>query len=103
MKAFSRGLISSSIAVALALGLAACNSAEDTGEVPESDRIAPIAAQADKPWADVVTATPEGGFTIGNPAAPIKLLEYASHSCRHCAAFAGKASAPLRARDRKRV
>lgn len=95
MKTRSR-LISTSIAVALAIGLAACNSAEDTGEVPESDRIAPIAAPADKPWADVVTATPEGGFAIGNPAAPIKLLEYASHSCSHCAEFAENASASLR-------
>ncbi|MBA4164724.1 MAG: protein-disulfide isomerase [Erythrobacter sp.] len=96
MRPFSRRLISTSIAVALTLGLAACNSAEDTGEVPEVDRIAPIAAPAGKPWADVVTATPEGGFVIGNPAAPIKLLEYASHSCSHCAEFAEKASAPLR-------
>src|SRR3546814_19764852 len=97
MKPFSRRLISTSIAVALALGLAACNSAEDTGEVPEVDRIAPIAAPAGKPWADVAPATPAGGFVIGNPAAPIKPLEYASHSCRHCADFAEKASAPLRA------
>lgn len=96
MKAYPRPLISCSIAFALALGLAACNSAEDSGELPESDRIAPIAASADKPWADVVAATPEGGFAIGNPAAPIKLVEYASHSCSHCAEFAEKASASLR-------
>lgn len=44
------------------------------------------AAQAD--WARTVVATPEGGFRMGNPAARVRLVEYGSLTCGHCAAFA---------------
>lgn len=44
------------------------------------------AARAD--WARAVVATPEGGFRMGNPAARVKLVEYGSLTCGHCAAFA---------------
>jgi protein-disulfide isomerase len=47
---------------------------------------APGAAQQD--WSRTVVATPEGGFRIGNPDAPVKLVEYASLTCPHCAEFA---------------
>ena len=40
--------------------------------------------------------TPEGGFRIGNPAAPVKLVEYGSLTCPHCAAFAHEGEAALR-------
>ena len=49
---------------------------------------APAAAPARQDWAQVVTATPAGGFRLGNPAAPMKLVEYGSMTCPHCAAFA---------------
>jgi protein-disulfide isomerase len=39
-------------------------------------------------WARTVVATPEGGFRMGNPAAKVKLVEYGSLTCSHCAAFA---------------
>lgn len=39
-------------------------------------------------WARTVVATPEGGFRMGNPAAKVKLVEYGSLTCGHCAAFA---------------
>lgn len=81
----------------LALGLAACGGKEEAGTAALSgDRIAPIAAPAGKAWADVVTKTPEGGYRMGNPDAPIKLVEYASLTCSHCAEFAHEASAELR-------
>lgn len=38
-------------------------------------------------WADTITVTPEGGYLMGNPDAPLKLLEYASLTCPHCADF----------------
>lgn len=47
-------------------------------------------APAPRDWARVVTATPEGGFRIGNPAAPMKLVEYGSFTCIHCAHFAAE-------------
>jgi protein-disulfide isomerase len=39
-------------------------------------------------WSRTVVATPEGGFRMGNPAAPVKLVEYGSLTCPHCRAFA---------------
>ena len=39
-------------------------------------------------WTQTAARTPEGGFRMGNPNAPIKLIEYMSLSCVHCAAFA---------------
>ncbi len=38
-------------------------------------------------WTQTVVQTPEGGFRIGNPAAAIKVVEYFSLTCPHCAAF----------------
>lgn len=71
----------------LALGLAACG--KQDGAAPASgDKIAPIAAPAGKAWADTVSKTADGGYLMGNPNAPIKLIEYGSLSCPHCAKFA---------------
>ena len=46
------------------------------------------AAPAKVDWAQTVVATPEGGFRMGNPAAKVKLVEYGSLTCGHCANFA---------------
>jgi protein-disulfide isomerase len=43
-----------------------------------------------------VAATPDGGFKMGNPNAPIKLVEYGSLSCSHCAEFSAKSAEALR-------
>lgn len=48
---------------------------------------AATAAKA-KDWTRVVVATPEGGFRVGNPDAAVKLVEYGSLTCDHCANFA---------------
>ena len=48
-----------------------------------------------KAWSDVVTATPDGGYRMGNPNAPIKLVEYGSLTCPHCAEFAKESSDEL--------
>jgi protein-disulfide isomerase len=45
----------------------------------------PALAKTD--WTNTVAATPQGGILIGNPAARIKLVEFASYSCSHCATF----------------
>ena len=44
----------------------------------------------------VVAATPEGGFRMGNAAAPVKLVEYGSLTCPHCRAFHEEALASLK-------
>lgn len=51
-------------------------------------------------WSTRVAATPEGGFRMGNPAAPVKVVEYGSLTCPHCADFAIASKAPLTARVR---
>ncbi len=56
------------------------------------------APAAQRDWSTVAVRTPEGGIRIGNPAAPVKLIEYGSISCPHCAAFSAEAANALRAR-----
>jgi protein-disulfide isomerase len=46
-------------------------------------------------WTQVVTETPQGGMLMGNPDAPVKLVEFASMTCSHCADFAETGFAPL--------
>ena len=72
------------------LMLAGCNDAAtaDGAGTASGEALPTIAAPAGAKWADTVTVTPEGGYKIGNPDAPIKLVEYASHTCGHCATFA---------------
>ena len=38
-------------------------------------------------WLTTVAETEQGGFVMGNPDAPTKLIEYASYTCGHCASF----------------
>jgi len=58
----------------------------------------PRAAVAQRDWSLIAVRTPEGGFRIGNPAAPVKLVEYGSISCPHCAAFSAEGALALRTR-----
>ena len=44
-------------------------------------------AAATTDWSHTVSATPAGGFVLGNPKARIKLIEYGSLTCPHCRAF----------------
>jgi protein-disulfide isomerase len=39
-------------------------------------------------WSRQVVATPDGGYRMGNPNAALKVVEYASLTCPHCAHFA---------------
>jgi protein-disulfide isomerase len=63
---------------------------------------APVQGQAaaQQDWAKTVTVTPEGGYRMGNPAASVKVVEYGSLTCSHCAQFSESAKAPLAARVR---
>jgi len=93
---FSRLAFAAALAP-LVLGLAACNNkGEDAPAGLSGQPIAKIAPPAGKAWSDVVTITPELGYRMGNPEAPIKLVEYASLTCPHCAEFSHEATAELR-------
>jgi protein-disulfide isomerase len=52
-------------------------------------------------WTRNVVMTPEGGFRMGNPAARVKLVEYGSMTCPHCAEFAEQGDASLKAYVRR--
>ncbi len=80
----------------LALGLAACNKNTTSESGLSGAPIAKVAAPTGKNWADLVSTTPEGGYRMGNPDAPVKLVEYGSLTCPHCAEFAEKSTAELR-------
>jgi hypothetical protein len=54
-----------------------------------------IQPPAGKSWAETVVKTPEGGYRIGNPDAPIKLVEYGSRLCPTCGAFGQAAMKPI--------
>jgi len=83
--------------IALApLMLAACGGEATDGAAPSGEALPAIAAPAGTKWADTVTVTPEGGYMIGNPDAPLKLVEYASHTCSHCAEFSATGKQPLK-------
>jgi protein-disulfide isomerase len=66
--------------------------------VPAAAAPARRSAPAARDWSRTVAATPEGGFRMGNPAAPVKLVEYGSLTCPHCAAFAREGEPALVAR-----
>ncbi len=52
-------------------------------------------APAQRDWTQTVVATPEGGFRMGNPDARVKLVEYLSLTCPHCADFARRGTPRL--------
>ena len=47
-------------------------------------------------WATTVAVTPAGTHVLGNPQAPVKVTEFISYTCPHCAHFDREAEAPLK-------
>ena len=86
------------VAATMALALVACGKKDDAAATaaPSGEQIAKIAPPAGSSWADTYAVTPEGGYRLGNPDAPIKLVEYGALSCSHCAEFAEKSAVELR-------
>jgi protein-disulfide isomerase len=83
------------LAAPLALALAACGSgAEETGDI-EGDAIAAIPAPDGTEWRTTAVMTDEGGVLVGNPEAPLKLVEYGSLTCPTCARFSMEGAEPL--------
>lgn len=46
-------------------------------------------------WSTIVSKSPEGGFVMGNPNAKVKLVEFGSMTCPHCATFDEEGAKPL--------
>lgn len=49
---------------------------------------APPPGQAD--WTQRIERTAEGGYRMGNPDAPVQVVEFISLTCPHCASFAAE-------------
>ena len=47
-------------------------------------------------WTATVQQTETGAHVLGNPEAKVKLTEYVSYTCPHCATFQQKSEAPMR-------
>ncbi|MDB5718197.1 MAG: protein-disulfide isomerase-like protein [Sphingomonas bacterium] len=90
-------------AMALVLMLGGCGKQDDSAapaaSADGSAAAAPAAAGQD--WTQTAAVTPEGGYRMGNPDAAVKLVEYASFTCPHCAAFAAEAGEKIQALVRK--
>lgn len=77
------------------LALAACGgSGADNASAPAGS-VKAVAAPTGTNWLETVSATPEGGVRMGNPDAPIKLIEYGSRTCPVCGAFGREGTQPL--------
>lgn len=79
----------------LALALSACGG-DAEGGAADGEPIAAIPAPDGQAWTDVVEVSEYDGYVLGNPDAPIKVVEYASLTCPACAAFAQNGSDPLK-------
>ena len=79
---------------ALALLLAGCGQS-DNGSGNSGAPIASIPAPNGGDWTEMVEQTADG-FRMGNPNAPVKLVEYASPTCPHCAEFSEQGTGPLK-------
>lgn len=77
------------------LALAACGDDAASGDTARGEPLPMVAAPAGTSWTQKVVTTEEGGYLIGNPDAPLKLVEYGSLTCPACARFAAEGVPPL--------
>uniref|UniRef100_UPI0035CC5047 thioredoxin domain-containing protein n=1 Tax=uncultured Sphingomonas sp. TaxID=158754 RepID=UPI0035CC5047 len=80
------------------LALTACSGETGATAAGNATTLATTPAPAGGNWTETVSRTPEGGYRMGNPEAPVKLVEYGARTCPTCGAFSRDAAVPL-ARD----
>lgn len=84
------------LAAAAMLASAACNAEKGNEATSNSSApIKPVAAPKGGDWTKLVAATPEGGVLMGNPNADVKIIEFGSLTCPHCAEFSEKGTPAL--------
>ncbi|HEX8380720.1 MAG TPA: thioredoxin domain-containing protein [Allosphingosinicella sp.] len=81
---------------ALALFLTGCGDGGGNAQAPGGDTPLKQIAAPTGDWLQTVVKTPEGGFRMGNPDAPVKLVEYGSLGCHVCAEFEEQGAPELR-------
>jgi len=80
-----------------ALLATACNAEKGAGSSAKGAEVtaAAVPAPNNGDWTTIVSKTPEGGFVMGNPNAKVKLVEFGSLTCPHCAEFDEKGGKAL--------
>ena len=66
-----------------------------TAQQPKKAAAPKAAAPKPSDWRNHVVQTQSGAILTGNPAAKVKLVEYLSYTCPHCAHFIAESKAPL--------
>ncbi len=84
------------LATTALLLVTACGKGADKA-ASSSEGGAAVAAPAGTKWSETVSQTADGGMLMGNPNAPVKLIEYGALTCSHCAEFAEKSKTELKA------
>jgi protein-disulfide isomerase len=87
-------LFSLCLAALAPLMLAACGG-DATADGASGEPLPIVAPPAGTTWAVKTTVTDRGGYLVGNPDAPIKLVEYGSLTCPACARFSEEGMKPL--------
>jgi protein-disulfide isomerase len=83
--------------IALAMALTGCGEAtESEGATTGGEALETVEAPTGQKWSDTVSVSEAGGYVMGNPDAPIKLVEYMSITCSHCATFGEQAFDSIR-------
>jgi protein-disulfide isomerase len=83
------------LAVALLGGLVLWAS-QPRGDAPGQTLLAGLSAQAQTSDAPAAELPEVAEMTMGDPAAKVKLIEYASYTCPHCASFHANVLGPLK-------
>ena len=80
-----------------ALAATACNAEKGSASADKGPEVtaAAVPAPNNGDWSTIVGKTPEGGFVMGNPNAKVKLVEFGSLTCPHCAEFEHQGAKPL--------
>ncbi len=79
-------------AALLSFATAGCGGKDTSSEAPKVSAGENVPPPAGKAWADIVVKTGNGGYLMGNSNAAIKVIEYGSLTCPHCAEFAEKSA-----------
>lgn len=93
----ARRPLRSLMAASLLVIIGACDSNTPSNAAGTSggQAAATKAGGATRDWAQTISATPDGGYLMGNPDAKVKVIEFASLTCPHCADFYENSHAPL--------
>lgn len=83
-------------AASAALAVASCGGDQGNTTAGGSDtQIAPVPPPEGGDWSKMVTRTAAGGYLVGNPDAAVKVVEFGSMTCPHCAEFDETGLKPL--------